>query len=260
MTRSRHQEQSVPLETLVVYLDGFLAVSDIPDAPGALNGLQVENSGSVKRIAAAVDACQVTIDAAADSRVSLLLVHHGMFWGPAQPATGRHWCRLKRLLDHDIALYSAHIPLDCHPTVGNNAILAAELGVADTQPFGDYNGTTIGLAGTLSESRDSLVARVTNLLGDAPHVIPAGPSEVRRIGIVTGGGGSMIEQARDAGIDTFLTGEGTHHTHFDAAEWEINVIYGGHYATETFGVKALAAHVEQEFGIPWEFLDNPTGL
>ncbi|MCH8936970.1 MAG: Nif3-like dinuclear metal center hexameric protein, partial [Gemmatimonadetes bacterium] len=88
----------------------------------------------------------------------------------------------------------------------------------------------------------------------------AGPSDVRRIGIVTGGGGSMIEQARDAGIDTFLTGEGTHHTHFDAAEWEINVIYGGHYATETFGVKALAAHLEQEFGIPWKFLDNPTGL
>lgn len=260
MTRSSRPGRSVPLETLVTYLDGFLAVSDIPDAPGALNGLQVENSGSVKRIAAAVDACQVTIDAAADSGASLLLVHHGMFWGPSQAATGRHWRRLKGLLDHDIALYSAHIPLDCHPTVGNNAILAAELGVSDMQPFGDYHGTAIGLAGTLSESRDSLVARVTNLLGDVPHVIPAGPSEVRRIGIVTGGGGSMIEQARDAGIDTFLTGEGSHHTHFDAEEWGINVLYGGHYATETFGVKALAAHIEQEFGIPWEFLDNPTGL
>ena len=99
MTRSSRRGQSVPLKTLVAYLDGFLAVSDIPDAPGALNGLQVENSGSVKRIAAAVDACQVTIDAAADSRASLLLVHHGMFWGPAQPATGRHWRRLKKLLD-----------------------------------------------------------------------------------------------------------------------------------------------------------------
>jgi dinuclear metal center YbgI/SA1388 family protein len=250
----------VGLGTLVEYLDRFLAVAEIPDGPGALNGLQVENSGVVRRVAAAVDACQATIDAAAQSPATLLLVHHGLFWGDPQPAVGRHRRRLKQLFDHDIAVYSAHLPLDCHPEVGNNAILAAKLGVREPVPFADYLGTTVGVAGSVAQSRDALVEKVTAVLGGEPHVIPAGPDQVKRIGIVTGGGGGMIAQARDAGIDTFLTGEGPHHSFFDAEEWGINVLYGGHYATETFGVKALAAHIEERFGLPWEFIDHPTGL
>lgn len=251
---------TVTLSTLAAYLDRYLAVDEVPDGPGALNGLQVENSGAVNRVAAAVDACQATIDAAAQSGATLLLVHHGLFWGDPQPAVGRHRRRLKQLFDHDIAVYSAHLPLDCHPEVGNNAILAAKLGVRDPAPFGEYHGATVGLVGSLAESRDALVAKVTAVLGGKPHVIAAGPSEVQRLGIVTGGGGGMICQARDAGIDTYLTGEGPHHSFFDAEEWGINVLYGGHYATETFGVKALAAHIQEKFGVPWEFIDHPTGL
>jgi dinuclear metal center YbgI/SA1388 family protein len=251
--------QSTDLQTLVAYLNQFLRVSEIPD-PGAMNGLQVEAAGPIKRIAAAVDACQATIDAAADSHADLLVVHHGMFWGDAQPVTGRQHRRLKRLFENDIALYSAHIPLDCHPQVGNNAVLAARLGVGNTDKFGDYHGTAIGLMGTLVQSRDTLMSRLTEILGSTPHLIPGGPSAIQKVGVVTGGAGSMIGQAREAGIDTFITGEGNHHSHFDAEEWGINVIYGGHYATETFGVKALAAHLEAKFGIPWEFVDHPTGL
>ncbi len=250
---------SVDLGPLVAYLDQFLSVSEILD-PGAMNGLQVEAEGPIFRIAAAVDACQATVDAAAISHANLLLVHHGLFWGDTQPVTGRYRRRLKKMFDHDIALYSAHIPLDCHPEVGNNAVLAQRLGLGDVKPFGDYHGTAIGLMGTLPESRDTVVARLTQILGSTPHLIPGGPVEVQKVGVVTGGGGSMIGQARDAGIDTFITGEGNHHTHFDAEEWGINVIYGGHYATETFGVQALAGHIERKFGIPWEFIDHPTGL
>ena len=250
----------ISLEELVDYLDEFLAVSEVSDAPGALNGLQVENSGAVSRIAVAVDACQATIDAAVKSGAGLLLVHHGLFWGDVQPVTGRQWKRLKQLITNDVALYSSHLPLDCHPQVGNNVVLAKALGVQGTQGFGDFHGTTVGVMGALTMPLDSFVERVTRVLGAAPHVIASGPAEVRQVGIVTGAAGSMIGQARDAGIDTFVTGEGTHHTHFDAEEGGMNVIYGGHYATETFGVQALGRHIEEKFGLPWEFVDHPTGL
>ena len=250
----------ISLEELVGYLDGYLGVAEVADFPGALNGLQVQNSGRVGKIVAAVDACQATIDATAESGAGLLLVHHGLFWGGAGPVTGRQWRRLSRLLAHDVAVYSAHLPLDCHPEVGNNALLGVELGLRETERFGEYHGTAIGVMGEIVSTRDALVARLAEILGATPHVMPGGPVEIRRVGIVTGGAGSMIDEARIAGVDTFVTGEGAHHTHFDAEEGGINVIYGGHYATETFGVKALAQHLETKFGVPWEFVDHPTGL
>lgn len=242
------------------YLDDYLGVRDVPDSPGALNGLQVENSGSVSKVAVAVDACQATIDQAVEIGADFLLVHHGLFWGGLEPLTGRHGRRVRRLHAHDAALYAAHIPLDVHPVVGNNAVLAHSLGLEETVPFGDYLGYQIGVAGTLAIERGAFVQRVRGALGCEPHLIPGGPERVRRVGVVTGGGGGMIRQALDAGLDTYLTGEGKHHTHFDAEEWGINVVYAGHYATETVGVKALAEHLESTFGIPWQFLDHPTGL
>lgn len=252
--------KSISLRDLAEYLDDYLALSEVPDAPGALNGLQVESSGAVGRIAAAVDACQATIDAAVTSGANLLLVHHGLFWGDAQPVTGRQWRRLSKLLAHDVAVYSAHLPLDCHPEVGNNIVLATELGVRQPEAFGEHRGTPVGVMGDVSLSRDSFVERVASVIGGEPQLIAAGPSEVKRVGVITGAAGSMIGEARAAGVDTFVTGEGGHHTYFDAEEEGINVIYAGHYATEIFGVKALAKHIEERFGIPWEFVDHPTGL
>ena len=252
--------KSISLRDLAEYLDDYLALSEVPDAPGALNGLQVESSGAVGRIAAAVDACQATIDAAVSSGANLLLVHHGLFWGDPQPVTGRQWRRLSKLLAHDLAVYSAHLPLDCHPDVGNNIVLATKLGVRQPEGFGVYRGTPVGVMGDVSLSRDSFVELVTSVIGGETQVIAAGPSQVKRVGVITGAAGSMIGEARAAGIDTFVTGEGGHHTYVDAEEGGMNVIYAGHYATETFGVKALAKHIEQRFGIPWEFVDHPTGL
>lgn len=251
---------SLSLHDLTAYLDAYLKVGEIEDGANALNGLQVENDGSVSRLAAAVDACQATIDAAAEQRADMLLVHHGLFWAGVEPLTGRHGRRVRSLVRQNIALYSAHIPLDLHPEVGNNTVLARALKLDDTERFGDYSGEQIGVKGTVAMSRAALVDTLRELLGVEPYLIPAGPSDVRTVGIITGGGGSMIRSAVAAGVDTFITGEGAHHTYFDAEEAAINVIYAGHYATETVGVKALAQHIEQNFGLPWVFLDHPTGL
>jgi dinuclear metal center YbgI/SA1388 family protein len=248
------------LTELAAYVDDYLRIADIGDDPNAVNGLQVENGGTVNRVAAAVDACQATIDAAAQMGAGLLLVHHGLFWGGVQPITGRHASRIRRLLEADVALYSAHLPLDMHPEVGNNAVLARTLGLADQEPFGEYHEQVIGVAGSLRVTLEELVRRVRDAVGGEPHVIATGPSSVRRVGIVTGGGGGMIAQARDAKLDAYITGEGAHHTYFDAEEWGVNVVYAGHYLTETVGVKALAAHLQERFGLPWEFIDHPTGL
>lgn len=245
---------------LAEYLDGYLRVQEVEDSPKALNGLQVENDGALARLAFAVDACQVTIDRAVQLGASLLLVHHGLFWGGLEPLVGRHGKRVRTLMRHNLALYSAHLPLDLHPDVGNNAVLARHLDLADTEFFGDYLGQRLGVAGTVRTTRAGLVDRVRHVLGVEPHVIAAGPDGVRRVGIISGGGGAMIGDAVRARVDTYLTGEGTHHTHFDAEEWGINVIYAGHYATETVGVRALADHLEQRFGLPCHFIDHPTGL
>ena len=241
-------------------MDDYLRVAEVPDYPQAFNGLQVENMGSVSRVLAAVDACQSSIDAAVVVGADLVLVHHGLFWGGLEPITGRNWKRLGELIRKDIALYSSHLPLDCHEEVGNSALLAKQLGVSQTGRFGEYEGTKIGVRGDMDVDLIELAHRLEQLLAHRPTVIETGPKQVKRVGVVTGGGGSSISAAAAAGLDTLITGEGSHHTYFDAEELGVNVIYAGHYATETFGVKALAAHVADKFGLEWEFFDHPTGL
>jgi len=248
------------LRSLTQYLDDYLGIALIADDREALNGLQVENSGVVSRVAAAVDACQVSIDTAAARGADLLLVHHGLFWRGLEPLTGRHGRRVRKLIESDIALYSAHIPLDVHSEVGNNVRLAELLGVADAEPFGDYKGQAIGVIGGVDSSLEEFISRVRHCLAVEPHVIAAGSDRLTRVAVISGGGGTLIEQARNAGADLYLTGEGPHHTHFDAEEWGLNVVYAGHYATETVGVQALARHLGEKFGLPWEFIDHPTGL
>lgn len=262
--------RAVPLNEVAAWLDDFLRVREVPDASGALNGLQVENGGQVDRVVAAVDASQATIDGvvrevARGGGSPLLLVHHGLFWDGNLPVTGRRYRRLKALLSHDIALYSAHIPLDLHPDVGNNAVLARMLGLQVQGTFGEHRGVAIGVWGLAPaglRTRDAVVAKLGELLGLAtpPRLIPGGPNEVARIGIITGGAGTSVSEARDAGLDMFITGEGPHHTYFDAIELGVNVVHAGHYATETVGVRALAEQLGSRFGIPSSFHDHPTGM
>jgi dinuclear metal center YbgI/SA1388 family protein len=248
------------LQDLQVYLDEFLRVREVPDYPQALNGVQVANSGNVTRIAVAVDAVQHTIERAVESGADLLLVHHGLFWDGNQPVTGRRYRRLRALFEADLAVYSAHIPLDVHPEVGNNAVLARALGVEVQGSFGEYKGHPLGVWGTLEMRREALGARLDELLGGPVRMIACGPERVRRVGVITGGAGEMIGAARAADLDAFITGEGAHHHFFDAEEGGINLFFGGHYATEVWGVRALAQHLEDRFGLPWTFIDHPTGL
>ncbi len=254
--------RTAALSEMVDFLDGYLRIREVPDESGAVNGLQVANEGEVTGIVAAVDATQRTIDrvVAECPRGTMLLVHHGLFWDGNRPVTGRRYRRIKALLDHDVAVYSAHIPLDVHPEVGNNAVLAKMLGILDPVPFDSYKGMPFGASGHLISPRDLLVTRLTELLGDQVHLIPGGPETTTRVGIITGGAGGRIEQAAAAGLDTYITGEGAHHTTFDALEYGVNVLYAGHYATETVGVKALGQLVAERFGVAWAFHDHPTGL
>jgi len=250
----------VQLAEVVSYLNGYLRIADIPDAPHALNGLQVSNAGTVTRVAAAVDLCEATVGLAAEQGADLLLVHHGLFWGGLEALTGRRYRRVAGLVKHGIALYSAHLPLDLHPDVGNNAVLARQLGVALRGAFGEEYGVPIGVWGEIDEPRAALKQRLAGLLGGTPRLLGFGPERAHRVGIVTGAAGSLIGQAAAAGLDTYITGEGPHHTFFDAEELGLNVLYAGHYATETVGVKALAEHLQTRFDLPWTFLDHPTGL
>ena len=248
------------LESLVSYLDGYLKISEISDYPGALNGLQLENGGSVTRIAVAVDAAQATIDRAIAEGANLLLVHHGLFWDGNRSVTGRRYRRLKALMEAGVAVYSAHLPLDVHPEVGNNAVLARALGIDVQGPFGTYKGQPVGVWGLLDSNREEFGARLSTVLGGAVKLVPGGPERIRRVGVITGGAGGEVGSAHEAGLDAFVTGEGAHHNFFDAEEGGVNLFLGGHYATEVWGVRALGTHLEARFGLPWVFIDHPTGL
>jgi dinuclear metal center YbgI/SA1388 family protein len=214
----------------------------------------------VTRIAAAVDLCAATIRLAADAHANLLIVHHGLLWGGVRPVVGPQYDRVSQLVKHDIALYASHLPLDCHPQIGNGVLLARRVGLSVQGEFARHEQQYWGVWGTLAVARDELTARLTRALGAAPRLLPFGPASVRRIGVATGSGGSVIPQAAAAGLDTLITGEGSHHTFFDAEELGLNVYYGGHYATETFGVKALAEQLAGQFGLESVFLDHPTGM
>jgi dinuclear metal center YbgI/SA1388 family protein len=248
------------LSEVVSYLDSYLRIGEIPDDPRAFNGLQLDNAGQVNRVVAAVDACEATILDAGERKADLMLVHHGLFWGGSRLLTGMHGRRVRLLVERGVALYSAHLPLDCHAEVGNNVLLARKLGLTDLVPFGTFEGIPIGVWGRIDLGRDELVTRLQELVGGSPRVVSAGPARVARVGVVTGAGTGALLEAATAGLDTLVTGEGPHHSYLEAEERRLNLVYAGHYATETLGVRELAAHVGQRFGVPWEFVDHPTGM
>lgn len=250
----------VLLDELVTYLDGELKTASIPDYPGAMNGLQLANTGQICRIVAAVDASLRVIEAAASGGPGLLIVHHGIFWQGIQPITGPYFRKLKIAIDAGLAIYSSHLPLDVHPMVGNNILLARAIGLQDAEPFLDCKGLSIGLCGSWLGSRQQLADSLTGVLGGPIHICPGGPETISRVGLITGGAGSEVAKVAAAGVDTFITGEGPHWSYPLAEELGLNLFYGGHYATETFGVKAISAAVGSQFGIPCEFLHFPTGL
>lgn len=250
----------VSRDELVVWLNNYLKTNEWPDP--SLNGLQIEGSEVIRRVACSVDTSLNTLQAAADSGADLLLVHHGLFWGAPLAITGPHYQRVRTAIMADLNLFVSHIPLDAHPEVGNNAMISEALTLQNKVPFGQWKGKGIGFAGDLplEQTLQDFADRIQKLTGEVCLVHGGGSPIVRRVGVMSGSGASTIPEAVELGLDTVLTGEPEHKHFHDAFEYGINVIYAGHYETEVFGVRALAAKIEDEFGLPWQFLNYPTGL
>ena len=250
----------VPLSDIVSYTDEFLRIREVSDWDNALNGLQIENSSRVTRVGVAVDVSTRVLTEAAKRKVDLLIVHHGLFWPGLQPVRNALRRQLRLAFENDIALYSAHLPLDIHPKVGNNVQLVAALGLKSAEPFLEEKGQPVGLKVRVSMPRSELVRKLRRALNGPVNFFDFGPKQTRTIGIVTGAAGSEIYRVAQKNIDTFITGEAPHWAAVAAEELGMNLLLGGHYATEVFGVKALATHLSKRFKIPNEFIDCPTGL
>lgn len=245
------------------YFRSFLPIGDLEGTDYSLNGVQVGRlDKEVGKVAFAVDACLETIERAAEAGADMLFVHHGLFWGKERPVTGSHYRRIAALIETDVALYAAHLPLDMHGEFGNNAGLAAKLGLVDLRPFGSYRKVKIGYAGRLPEPRS--IDEVLGLLGmrreDALGVLSFGPEEISTIAVISGGADKEVEQAIDEGADLYLTGELSHQVYHTCQEAGINLIAAGHYRTETIGVRLVAGKLEADTGIGTFFIDLPTGL
>ena len=254
------------LATIAEHLDGLLGTERIPDYGGALNGIQVAHRGPVERVGASVDISKRVIEEALRERVNLLVVHHGLFWGGAQRITGVVYERLRLLIEHDIGVYASHLPLDAHETLGNNVLLARALGLEPIGGFARYQTVDIGVRGESDVETDELLRRADAFAreyGGSARATPVYPGRrTARWGICTGAGASTetLREAQSLGLDTLIVGEGPHHTAVAADEAGLAVIYAGHYATETLGVRALAEHISRTFGIPNTFIHAPTGL
>jgi dinuclear metal center protein, YbgI/SA1388 family len=251
---------------LAAYLDELLGNSRIPDYPGAMNGLQLGNRNNVRKIAAAVDFSSRTVAMAIEQNADLLIVHHGMFWSGAQSITGRRFDRLAALIENNVAVYSSHLPLDCHPIFGNNTLLSRELGLEPTGDFARHETISIGVSGTSEMPTIELAERARSFAakqGGNIVTTSISPDDITgRWAMCTGAGASAetLQEASDMGANTLIVGEGPHWTAVDAAERGITVIYAGHYATETLGVKALARHAAEHFRLDWIPIHAPTGL
>jgi dinuclear metal center YbgI/SA1388 family protein len=248
-------------DVLVSYLDDYLRVTEIEDK--SQNGLQVEGPAAVDKVAFAVDSSLTAFERAVELGAQLLVVHHGLFWGHGLRLVGPHFARVRTLIEGGCGLYGVHLPLDLHPEVGNNVELARLLELDDVRPFGDYHGVEIGVAGLLDPPLEVpvLIGRLMQALSVPPiRVLAHGPERARRVAVVSGSAIDLIDQVDARGLDTFITGETDHASFHQIAERGLNVLFAGHYATETLGVKALARHLERKFALETVFLDVPTGM
>jgi dinuclear metal center YbgI/SA1388 family protein len=246
---------------LITYLNDFLRCKEINDY--SKNGLQIEGPDTITKVAFAVDSCQASFKQAVIAGAQLLIVHHGLFWDKPYVLVGPMYHQVKILINGNCNLYAVHLPMDMHPEIGNNAELARKLELKNIRSFAEYNGNKIGIGGELDHPIpiDRLVNKLTQIIGESPLCVLAhGPKEAKKIGCISGSAAELIDQVVEAGFDTYITGE-TKHTFFHhAAEWGINLIYGGHYATETLGLKALAQHLAKKFKLETTFIDVPTGM
>lgn len=253
------------IQEVIEYLRWIYDMEDYPNDP-SLNGLQIQNKNpetkEIKKIAFAVDACQETISRALEAKADLLIVHHGLFWGSALAITGSHYERVAKCIEGDLALFACHIPLDANKIAGNNFGIAKRLELEECLRFGEWRGAKIGVKGVFAEPQkiEQVIAKLFPD-GEKPlHVLPFGKKEIQSVGIISGGAGDDLCQAIEEGLDLYITGEISHENYHEALEAGINVIAGGHYQTETVGVRLLMKKIEEELHLETVFIDVPTGL
>ena len=259
------RQVSMQCQTLCDRLDAELDTAAYADVDASANGLQVgSGEREIERVAFAVDTAVETITRAAGTDADLLVAHHGISFGGIERVTGTHYARLRALFSADCGLYVSHLPLDGHQTHGNAAGIGDVLGLRDREAFGNLGGQPVGQRGRLSDPRslDTIVDQLSPHLdtdGREVQTLPFGPEEVSQVAIVTGSGIDFLEDAAAVGADLLITGEGKQHGYHEAKERNMNVILGGHYATETFGIRALSDLVS-EWGLATTVIDCPTGL
>lgn len=230
----------------------------------SLNGVQVAGSADVNKLAVAVDACVETIEKSVATGVQMLLVHHGLFWGKPVPIQGPLRNAVKLLIENDISLYAAHLPLDAHSEYGNNFTLARLLGMSELEPSAEYYGRMIGCIGQNKAqlSLDGIRERLATLPGASKDMLMLkfGPEIPKRISIVSGSGADQLYHSEIESFDTLIAGEAKQFAYHYAKERGLNVIFAGHYATETVGVQELGKALQKSLGVPWTFIDVPTGI
>jgi dinuclear metal center YbgI/SA1388 family protein len=250
------------LKRIIDYIDSYLNIGSFQDE--SANGLQVENSRDIKKIGLAVDACHEAIYKAGKEGCNLLIVHHGLFWGRQQLIVNNHFHRIRALIMADIALYAVHIPLDAHPEISHNRIIARLLDLDDIEPFAKYHGSYIGIKGHFKQpgSCDQVAVTVEKAIGDCRGFLKFGPEIIHTVAIVAGSATDpdLFKELKSEGIDLFITGEPKHGAYHLAQEFGLNIFYGGHYQTETFGIKALGDHLHELFSIPTVFIDAPCAI
>jgi dinuclear metal center YbgI/SA1388 family protein len=257
---------TISLVELARYTDNLLETSSTQDYSNAVNGIQVRNESPIRKITAAVDFSTRAVQGAIENGGNLLVVHHGMFWGGLEPIIGSHYRRVRMLIEADIAVYASHLPLDRHPTLGNNVLLAKELGLEPNAPFAHFEDTFIGLSGESDIETAAIVTSARKFAqthgGDVRTSLMQAGRRTRKWAICTGAGASAdtLRETNAMGVDTLIVGEGPHWTAIHAEENGLVIIYAGHYATETLGVCALAQHLSKKFDLPWNFVSAPTGL
>lgn len=254
---------SLVLGKLVSYLNTYLDVGAYKES--AINGLQVSGKKEIRKIAFAVDGVLETFEKAAAAGADMMIVHHGIYWGHQWALRGANYKRIKILMDHEMALYAAHLPLDAHGEVGHNVQLLKALGAKpeDLEPFGNYKGTTIGWQARIAETtRDQLTERLEGVLGGSVKLLGFGPEKIKSIACITGAGADFgsVGEAKIKNIHYFISGEAQHPLYHFARESSVNVALGGHYHTEVFGLHALAKHLEENFEVETFFIDCPTGM
>jgi dinuclear metal center YbgI/SA1388 family protein len=248
---------------LDAFFRNILDIEGFKDIDNSLNGIQVDNDGAeIHKIAFAVDANLETFERARAGGAGMVFVHHGLFWGSPLRLSGNLRRRIKFLLDNNICLYAVHLPLDQHPKLGNNAVLAELLGLENIEPFCLYHGKKIGYRGTFPQalSVDEAVKRISFMNRPPLGVFPFGRKENRTCAVVSGGAANDALQALDEGVDLFVTGEASHQVYSECLEGKLNMIADGHHSTEVWGVRAMMQHCADALHIGTEFIDVPTGL